>query len=337
MIQYHQKISLVECFLSLPRLTYFPTFFTMKFWFLCFGLISHMLQAQSIKSYQYTFPETSVTFKMIAVPGGKFLIGSNSSNRADDETPQKQVELSPFWIGEKEVTFAEWDLFFKDYDYPQAKKIDGVTRPTAPYIDMTRGMGRQPDHPVNSISQTAAMMYCRWLYIKTGVFYRLPTEAEWEYACKAGSKTDRPFGDDEAMLREYGHFAENSAGKFHPVGSKKSNAWGIFDMLGNLSEWTIDQYVPDYYRQIDPKDPMTVPGSRYPRTVRGGSFLDDAGELRCTNRIPSEAAWNKSDPQVPKSQWWLTDGVFVGFRMVRPANAPSKEEIEKFYDKYLKN
>jgi formylglycine-generating enzyme required for sulfatase activity len=311
--------------------------FHMKFSPFLLLLAGCAVYGQEMKSYQYTFPETGVSFRMIAVSGGKFIIGSNAAAREDDEVPQKQIELSPFWIGEKEVTFGEWDLFFKDFDYPQSKKIDGVTRPTAPYIDLTKGMGRQPDHPVNSISQTAAMMYCRWLYTKTGVFYRLPTEAEWEYACRAGTKTDRPFGDDPSKLKEYGFFSGNSNGKFQPVGSAKPNAWGIYDMLGNLSEWTIDQYFSDYYQRIEPKDPITTPGSRYPRTVRGGSFADDAGELRCANRIPSEAAWNKSDPQVPKSQWWLTDGGFVGFRIVRPTKQPSKEEIEKFYDRYLKN
>jgi len=300
-------------------------------------LLASSLYAQEIKSYHYTFPGTTVRFKMIAVPSGKFMIGSNSINKQADETPQKKTELSAYWIGEKEVTFAEWDLFFKDIDLPQAKNIDGVTRPTPQYIDLTWGMGRESNHPVNSMSQQGAMMYCKWLYSKTGIFYRLPTEAEWEYACKAGSNSDRPFGEDVKKLSEYAFFKDNSSQKFQLTGTKKPNVWGIFDMLGNLSEWTIDQYSPTYYSTITSKDPITVPASKYQRTVRGGSFQDEASELRCTNRIPSDASWNKRDPQIPKSRWWLTEGMFVGFRIVRPAKQPSKEEIEKFYDMYLKN
>ena len=108
-------------------------------------------------------------------------------------------------------------------------------------------------------------------------------------------------------------------------------------MLGNLSEWTIDQYIPDYYSKITVNNPITTPGAKYPRTVRGGSYLHEAKELRCPNRIPSQASWNQRDPQIPKSRWWLTDGMFVGFRIVRPAVQPSNEEIEKFYNLYLKN
>jgi formylglycine-generating enzyme required for sulfatase activity len=309
----------------------------MKWVFVTLSFLSSIATAQDFKSYQYTFPGTAVTFKMIAVKGGSFTIGSNSMVKEADETPQKKIEISPFWIGEKEVTFSEWDIFFKNMDLPQAKNIDGVTRPTPQYIDLTWGMGRQPNQPVNSMSQQAAMMYCKWLYTKTGLFYRLPTEAEWEFACKSGTTTDRPFNDSPEKLNEYGYFKDNSDGKFQPVGGKKPNAWGLYDMLGNLSEWTIDQYLPDYYSKIAANNPITTPGAKYPRTVRGGSYLDGAEELRCTNRIPSEASWNQRDPQIPKSRWWLTDGMFVGFRIVRPAVQPSKEEIEKFYNLYLKN
>ncbi len=297
---------------------------------------SHWLSAQDFKKYTYTHPGTALSFTMVAVPGGKFTIGSNTKNRPEDESPQKTVEVSPFWMGEKEVTFAEWDVFFKDQEIPQGKKVDGITRPTTPYIDLTKGMGRQPQQPVNSMSQLAAMMYCRWLYHKTGVFYRLPTEAEWEYACKAGSKSDYPKGTDPSKLQEYALFSDNSGGRYHATGSKKPNAFGLYDMLGNLAEWTIDQYLPEYYASITSKDPITKPGSKYPRTVRGGSFSDQATDLRCTIRIPSDPDWNRNDPQVPKSNWWLTDGGFVGFRIVRPLVQPSKEEIEAFYNQYLK-
>ncbi len=297
-----------------------------------------VVNSQDFKTYDQEIPGTSITFKMAAIPAGKFIIGSpvTERGRSDDEGPQKEVELSAFWMGVKEVTFAEWDLYFKDNSLPQSKNIDGVTRATPQYIDLTWGMGRDAKHPSNSMSHTAAVMYCKWLYTKTGIFYRLPTEAEWEYACRAGSETAYPFGNDAQSLREYGYFKDNSGSKFHHVAQLKANAWGLYDMLGNLSEWTIDQYDPAYYGKIAGKNPLTVAGSKYPKTVRGGSYLDEAKELRCANRLASEANWNIRDPQIPKSKWWLTDGMFVGFRVVRPLVQPSQEEIEKFYTLYLK-
>ncbi len=296
------------------------------------------VNGQEFKTYDLAIPGTSITFKMAAIPAGKFKIGSPISERGRgaDEGPQKEIELTPFWMGAKEVSFAEWDLYFKDATLPQAKTIDGVTRATPQYIDLTWGMGRDGKHPANSMSHTAAMMYCKWLYSKTGIFFRLPTEAEWEYACRAGTETAYPFGNDAQSLKEYGFFKENSGSKFHHVGQLKPNTWGLYDMLGNLSEWTIDQYDVAYYNSINTKNPITVPGAKHPKTVKGGSYLDDSNELRCANRLPSHADWNKRDPQIPKSKWWLTDGMFVGFRVVRPLIQPSKEEIEKFYNLYLK-
>ncbi len=285
------------------------------------------------KEYDQKIKGSAITFKMLAIPAGKFQIGSKSILADADESPMAEVELSAFWMGEHEVTFEEWDIYFKDMSLPQSKNIDGVTRATPQYIDLTWGMGRESKHPANSMSQQAAMMYCKWLYTKTGFFYRLPTEAEWEYACKAdNTETNK----DVESLKASGYFKDNSEAKFHHVKEKNPNAWGLYDMLGNLSEWTMDQYDPAYYQKITNKDPITTPGSKYPRTVRGGSFQDNTNQLRCTNRIPSDAKWNQRDPQIPKSRWWLTDGMFVGFRVIRPLKQSSKEEIEKFYGMYLK-
>jgi formylglycine-generating enzyme required for sulfatase activity len=309
------------------RLFLLNTFFSITF-----------AQAQDFKTYDQSIPNTTLTFKMAAIPAGKFKIGSpeQERNRNEDEGPQKQIELSGFWMATKEVTFAEWDLYFKDNALPQTKTIDGVTRATPQYIDLTWGMGRDGKQPTNSMSHAAAIMYCKWLYTKTGIFFRLPTETEWEYACRAGSITAYPFGNDAQSLKEYGYFKDNSNGKFHHVAQLKPNDWGLYDMLGNLSEWTIDQYDPEYYNKIEIKNPMTTVGSKYPKTVKGGSYLDEAKELRCANRIASTPNWNQRDPQIPKSKWWLTDGMFMGFRVVRPLVQPSKEEIEKFYTLYLK-
>jgi formylglycine-generating enzyme required for sulfatase activity len=289
---------------------------------------------QNKESYVQSIPGTPVSFKMIAVPSGRFTMGSPSAEkgRDDDEGPEHEVELSAFWIAEHEVTFAEWDAFFKNMQVPQTKNVavDAISRPTTQYIDLTWGMGRDGRHPTNSMSHQAAIMYCKWLTENTGVFYRLPTEAEWEYACRAG-------GQRVSNLGSSGYFLENSQGKFQKTASLKPNAWGLYDMLGNLSEWTLDQYDPAAYTKLKGvQNPVMPPASKYPKVVRGGSYLDEQKELRCANRIASDASWNKRDPQIPKSKWWLTDGMFVGFRIVRPAQQPSKEEIEKFYSTYLK-
>jgi formylglycine-generating enzyme required for sulfatase activity len=294
------------------------------------------------QTYEQTLPGSSVKFKMVSIPGGSFVMGTAPTDKSvqPDETPVKKVNISPFWMADHEVTFEEWDAFFKNLQVPQTKAVavDAVSRPTAQYIDLTWGMGRDAKNPTNSMSQTAGIMYCKWLYEQTGFFYRLPTEAEWEYACRAGSATSLPKGVTAANLPEYAFSKMNSNGKFQKVSQKKPNAWGLYDMLGNLSEWTLDQYDAAAYAKLAPdvKDPSAPPAAKYPRVARGGSYMDEPSELRCTNRIPSKPEWNQRDPQIPKSRWWLTDGMFMGFRVVRPVQQPSKEEIEKFYAAYLK-
>jgi formylglycine-generating enzyme required for sulfatase activity len=307
------------------------------FAFLIISAVSISGSAQAPAPFVQTIPGTDVKIKLVAIPAGSFMMGSpaDERNRDNDEGPQKKVEVSAFWMAEHETTFAEWDAFFKNMEVPQTKAIavDAVSRPTAQYIDLTWGMGRDSNQPANSMSQQAGIMYCKWLYNQTGVFFRLPTEAEWEYACLAGaSKTD-----PKNLLRT-AYFKDNSGGKYHKVRQLDANAWGLYDMLGNLSEWTLDQYDPNAFSKLaaNAKNPTVPPGAKYPRTAKGGSYLDDAKELRCANRIPSSPDWNKRDPQIPKSRWWLTEGMYMGFRIIKPAQQPSKEEVEKFYASYLK-
>jgi formylglycine-generating enzyme required for sulfatase activity len=198
-------------------------------------------------------------------------------------------------------------------------------------------MGKQGGFPANSMSHHTAMMYCHWLYKKTGVFYRLPTEAEWEYACRAGSETAWFFGGDSKLLGEYAWFAGNSSKKYQKVGQKKPNAWGLYDILGNVSEWTLDQYTPDYFSKLaaNASNPNIPPANKYPKSVRGGGYTEDAMQMRSAGRMKSEPAWNKRDPQIPKSKWWLTDGMSVGFRVVSPLKQPTQEEAEAFYQQYI--
>ena len=166
------------------------------------------------------------------------------------------------------------------------------------------------------------MEYCRWLSAKTGKTYRLPTEAEWEYACRAGTKTRYSFGDDPEKLGDYAWYVENSE-KPQPVGKKKPNPWGLHDMHGNVSEWCLDHYVADTYSSIAKESPARGPvilptAKEYPYVARGGSD-DDSDRLRCVRPAhfkPHE--WSVQDPQRPQSIWWHTDATFVGFRVMRP-------------------
>src|SRR5205823_7515631 len=172
------------------------------------------------------------------------------------------------------------------------------------------------------ITHHAAMEYCRWLSAKTGKTYRLATEAEWEYACRAGTKTSYSFGDNPARLGDFAWYVEN-AEKPQKVGTKPPNAWGLHDMHGNVSEWCLDHYVPDIYKTFAQekvaKGPVVLPTAKeYPYVARGGSWDDDADRLRSAARLPSTREWSVQDPQRPQSIWWHTDATFVGFRVVRP-------------------
>ena len=414
-----------------------------------------------MKNYTETIPGTQITFEMLPIPGGTFMMGSSDSEvgHKADEGPQHKVTVSPFWMEKCEVTWNEFELFM----YPEAKKegaasdsADAVTHPTKPYVEMSFGMGKD-GFPAISMTQHAAHTYCKWLSARTGHFYRLPTEAEWEYACRAGTTTAYSFGDDVSKLGEYAWFTNNSdismtilpadlfnldslAGKlkkpansdgvskflaqqlspaalkllsgyaggddaklkesladdldrivqgagiydakrfagvklipdvssqltqkletadvirlnrsllqaaypeeisaspsdarnqYHKIGLKKPNPWGLYDMHGNVAEWTLDQYVPDEYSKY-PASGVTDPWERatkpYPHSVRGGSWTDYPEMLRSAARVGSDRSWKVQDPQVPKSIWYLTDAQFLGFRVIRPLKVPTAEELTK--------
>lgn len=300
-------------------------------------------QQTNLKPYTQDIPGTELELAMVPVPGGEFMIGSPAEEpgRREDEGPQQTVKISPFWMSKYEVS---WDLFepfvYKDYEVSQnqgalAPEVDAIARPTKPYLDMTFGMGKE-QHPAVGMTQYNAIQFCKWLYARTGVFYRLPTEAEWEYASRAGSNTAYFFGNDSSQLEEYAWYQANSQDETHPVGSKKPNAWGLYDMHGNVAEWTEDQYIPDFYQQLKGKaavDPVARPTELYPISIRGGSFQDAAADLRSASRRGSDPDWKRIDPQIPKSNWWFPEAPFVGIRLVRPANPPSEKEIKAYYDR----
>lgn len=295
-------------------------------------------QSAQLKTEEILIPDSDKKIKLVYLPEGSFIMGSNTSPKTS-EKPAKTVHVSAFAIGAYEITHDQFNYFYRDENTSQGSKVDAVTRPTAQYIDLSWNMGKDGGYPVNSMSVDAAMMFCRWLYSKTGVFYRLPTEAEWEYAARAGSKTNYYFGNDVSVLGQYAWFKNNSKEKYQKVGLKKPNAWGLYDMLGNVAEWTADQYEATYFTSLtnNATDPLILPTKRYPRTIRGGSYENDATLLRVYSRQYSDPNWNKRDPQIPKSRWWLTDGAFAGFRIVKPIIQPSAEEAEKFYKLYLGN
>jgi len=301
-----------------------------------------------MKAYTNTIPGTEVKYALVPIPGGEFTMGSPDSelNRKPDEGPQHKVKVSPFWMGKYEVTWNEYELFMypeeekqsratMHTDDPAADKLsDAVTHPSKPYTEMSFGMGKD-GFPAISMTQHAANKYCQWLSAKTGHFYRLPTEAEWEYACRAGTTTPFFFGSDTNKLGDYAWYEQNSDFKYQKVGKKKPNPWGLYDIYGNVVEWVLDQYDADYYKQCASKGELTDPWNKatkpYPHSVRGGSWDDEALVCRSAARRGSDRSWKMQDPQLPKSVWYHSDAQWVGFRLVRPLKVPSPEEMQKYW------
>jgi formylglycine-generating enzyme required for sulfatase activity len=305
-----------------------------------FTFFSYAQTDTSFKAYTQLIPGTNVQFKMVPIPSGSFLMGSADTDKdaEKDEMPQRNFSVSAFWMGAYEVNHDEFNLFFQDQDFAENSKVDAVTRPTPQYIDLSWGMGTEGGYPANSMQQFTALMYCHWLYKKTGIFYRLPTEAEWEYACRAGTNSIYFFGNNSTELPKYAWYKNNGKSVYHKVGLLQPNAWGLYDILGNVAEWTLDQYDEGYFTKLaaGSVDPVLSPVTTHPRTVRGGSFEDEAKDLRIANRTSWEPSWNQRDPQIPKSRWWLTDAAFVGFRVVRPLKQPSAGEAEAFFKLHLR-
>ncbi len=308
--------------------------------FIFFHCFLYLLtQEESFDSYEQDIPGTVYAIPMVPVSGGSFLMGNDDPNHPE-EGPAHEINISDFWIGNYEITWDQYESFVFERadativlsdDIRNKFGIDGISGATTPYEDMSFGMGKE-GFPATNMTQYAALMFCKWLTAKTGIFYRLPTEAEWEYACRAGSRTDYFFGDDESDLHEYASYRKNSGVEYSEPGIRKPNQYGLHDMLGNVAEWTMDQYSMDFYSESSGKtDPWLKPDKLYPRVVRGGSWKDKAEYCRCSSRKPSEPGWKRRDPQFPKSKWWHTNAPFVGFRIVRPYKVPPAKEIREFW------
>lgn len=327
------------------KLLCFLTFFWLFF-------LSVLLHSQSSlnKDYMQKITGSDLQIEMVAIPEGSFLMGSPETEigRKQDEGPQMNVNIDAFWMSKYEIT---WDLFYlylnrKIDDLEQETKgidvvaaVDAIAGATKPYVDMSLGMGTK-GLPVVNITQLAASKFCEWLSAKTGHFYRLPTEAEWEYACRAGTTTAYHFGDDTGLLNEYAWYYDNSDITYHKGGQKKPNPWGLYDMHGNVAEWTLDQYDAETYKRNKItllNNPMEKVVNRYPVSVRGGSWDDEATVLRSASRVASTPDWILRDPQLPKSQWWNTDASHVGFRIVRATPPSNSSQMDYYWIKENRN
>lgn len=317
----------------------------MAFTCLCFCLPTVNSQdKQSPYTEIIKFGGREAKVEMIYIPGGSYMQGSptGEKERQKDEGPQTKVEIKPFWMSKYEITWDSFEMyslaaedFLKPAPGPRSERErlfkdmdlsgDAISRPTPPYIDMTRGYGKE-GFPASGMSHHAAMEYCRWFSALSKKNYRLPTEAEWEYAARAGTTTAYSFGDDPKTIDEYAWYIENSANAKgdpvpHQVGKKKPNAFGLYDMHGNVAEWCIDGYEAEVYGKR--KDVLTTRPvnimlkARFPHVVRGGSFSQEPPELRSAKRLGSTKDWLLQDPQRPQSVWWLTETDFVGMRIVR--------------------
>lgn len=293
-----------------------------------------------------TIPNTTISFNMKAIPGGTFTIGSpeDEQMRRSDEGPRKSVKMSPFYMAEVEVTWDEYLAFYsatakegRTTDTEGIRTmgdVDGISGPTPPYgqPDQNWGLGSRP---AITMSYHAAETYCRWLSQVTGKTYRLPTEAEWEYAARGG--TDSPyffsgnpkdfaekgffgklFGKSSDSINYYVIYEKNSMEKTQEPDAVLPNPFGLKNMLGNVAEYCSDWYAPDAYEKLqdgatDPKGPAS--GEEH--VIRGGYFKSPAGDVRCASRDYTRSVeWLKTDPQMPKSIWWLSDCDYIGFRVV---------------------
>jgi formylglycine-generating enzyme required for sulfatase activity len=236
--------------------------------------------------------ELLAEFSLVQLPAGKITL-------KDKNGENKAFEIKPIWMGKTEVTWNEFDIFWQADDLTKKERQelphsnDVRAKISRPYEAPDRGWGRD-GFPAGSMSFKHAQAYCTWLSKMTGHKYRLPTEAEWEYACRAGGAAVKP---DKNQLEKMAWSAENSDQQTQHVAKKKPNAWGLYDMLGNVAEWVV-----------------MMDGTA---AVAGGSYLDHAKDIHSRSRAPYNKSWQRRDPQLPQDEWWYWDGGHVGFRVVR--------------------
>ncbi len=308
-------------------------------------IYQHPTKINKFSDFVEKIPETSVSFKMVAIPGGQFKMGSpaNEPYRQINEGPVREVEVDSLWMAEVEVTWDEYLAFFnatssqgrKEAELETNQDVDGITGATPPWGAPDQGWGKG-SRPAITMSFHAAQTYCRWLSSVTGKNYRLPTEAEWEYAARGGTQGayffegspkdfesdgffKKIFGVDTTVINSYVIYQENSPYKTQTPDNVKANPFGLKNMLGNVAEFCVDFYDPQVYGKY-PQGIVRNP--RGPRdgeehVVRGGSYNNSAKDLRVARRDYTKTEeWLVTDPQIPKSIWWYSDSKNVGFRVV---------------------
>jgi sulfatase modifying factor 1 len=312
------------------------------------ALYTEPAKVEKFENFTEKIPGSSVSFDMVAIPGGKFLMGSpeNEPLRKSDEGPQRKVTLSRYWIAKTEVTWDEYLAFFRatgsqgrtEGQVITKKNVDAISGATPPWGAPDQGWGKA-SRPAITMTWHAANVYCQWLSKVTGKKYRLPTEAEWEFACRAGTETPYFFpgnprkftshglikkllGADTSVIASRVVYKANSNAKTKEPRSVKDNPFGLKNMSGNVAEFCLDFYSPDAYKSdtttVNPRGPLD--GQEH--VIRGGSFKSDAKDVRSAARdFTKTKAWLVTDPQMPKSIWWYSDCIDVGFRVVCEADS----------------
>jgi formylglycine-generating enzyme required for sulfatase activity len=312
------------------------------------SIYSEPAKVDKFENFTEKIPGTSVSFRMIALPGGEFKMGSpeNEPLRKPDEGPVRKVTLSKFWIAETEVTWNEYLAFFRatgsqgrtEGQVVSNKKVDAISGATPPWGAPDQGWGKG-SRPAITMTWHAASVYCQWLSKVTGKKYRLPTEAEWEYACRGGTTAPyffkgspreysgqgflkKIFRPDTSVIASMVIYKGNSLGKTEEPSAVKPNPFGLKNMAGNVYEFCLDFYSPDPYKPdtilINPRGPLK--GQEH--VIRGGSFKSDAADVRNAARdFTKTRDWLVTDPQMPKSIWWYSDCIDVGFRVVCEADS----------------
>jgi sulfatase modifying factor 1 len=306
----------------------------------------------SFTKFTEQIPNTAISFNMIPVKGGTFKMGSSDNEpfRKNDEGPVRSVTVSKFFMGEVEVTWDEYWAFYAStmsegrldptiVMEKNAGNPDAISGPTPPFGIPDQGWGSGA-RPAITMSHYGAQTYCQWLTKVTGKKYRLPTEAEWEFACRGGSETpyffkgdpkrfvnkglrNKIMGVDTTEINSYVVYEINSMGKTQEPAFVKANPFGLKNMAGNVAEYCSDWYSPEAYKATgttvsDPKGPES--GEEH--VVRGGSYNSEAGEVRSAAREFTQTVnWLKTDPQQPKSIWWYSDIKGIGFRVVCEADS----------------
>ena len=306
--------------------------------------------------YTATIPGTDISFGMVPVPGGTFKMGSpeDEADRNDDEGPQIEVVVAPMWVAKTEVNWAQYKEFmglysiFKEFESQGQRKVDdknlvdSITAPTELYDpSFTFEYGEDPEQPAVTMTQYSAQQFSKWLSRITGQQYRLPTEAEWEYAARGGTSTAYSWGDSADDIDDYAWYYDNADDGTLPVGTKKPNAFGLHDMHGNVAELIAGEYTEDGYAQYNTGKPINAidvvkwPEADFQSVIRGGSWEMDPEQLRSAARLASEDDdWKEEDPNFPKSPWWYTSGpsLGVGFRLFRSYKPLDSETISKFWE-----